>query len=270
MTSGLLDALTAAARQRASRLPASAPGPAAARPPSLAAAIAGRGTVSVIAEFKRESPSAGVIRRGEEAAERAVRYRDAGAAALSVLTEPTRFGGSLGDLTAAARASGLPALMKDFVVSPAQVRAGRDAGASAVLLIARCLDDRRLRALYEEAAEDGLETLVEVHDAAELDRALALPAALIGVNNRDLDTLAVDRRRAASLLPRVPADRIAVAESGYLEPEHLTELRGAADGVLIGTALMRAADPARFFATLSPPAARAPETAEPTIPARAV
>lgn len=256
MTSGsLLDTLTAAARERASLLPASAPGPPPARPPSLAAAVAGRRTVSVIAEFKRRSPSAGAIREDEEPAERAVRYRDAGAAALSVLTEPTRFGGSLGDLTAAARASGLPALMKDFVVAPAQVRAGRDAGASAVLLIVRCLDDRQLRALYEEAVDDGLEALVEVHDAAELDRALALPNALIGINNRDLDTLAVDRRRAASLLPRVPADRIAVAESGYLEPEHLTELRGAADAVLIGAALMRAKDPADFFRPLSRPAA---------------
>ena len=262
MTSGsLLDTLTAAARERASRLPASAPGPPPARPPSLAAAVAGRRTVSVIAEFKRRSPSAGAIREDEEPAERAVRYRDAGAAALSVLTEPTRFGGSLGDLTAAARASGLPALMKDFVVAPAQVRAGRDAGASAVLLIVRCLDDRQLRALYEEAVDDGLEALVEVHDAAELDRALALPNALIGVNNRDLDTLAVDRRRAASLLPRVPADRIAVAESGYLEPEHLTELRGAADAVLIGAALMRAKDPADFFRRASRPA---------TVPAEAV
>lgn len=270
MTSGLLDALTAAARQRASRLPASAPGPPAVRPPSLAAEVAGRRTVSVIAEFKRESPSAGTIRGDEDAAERAVRYRDAGAAALSVLTEPTRFGGSLGDLTAAAGASGLPALMKDFVVAPAQIRAGRDAGASAVLLVARCLDDGELRALYEEAVEDGLDALVEVHDAAELDRALALPAALIGVNNRDLDTLAVDRRRAASLLPRVPADRIAVAESGYLEPEHLTGLRGAADAVLIGTALMRAADPARFFAALSRPAPRAPEAAAAAMRAEAV
>lgn len=256
MTGGpLLDTLVAAARERASRLPASAPGPPAARPPSLAAAVAGRRTVSVIAEFKRRSPSAGTIREDEDAAERALRYRDAGAAALSVLTEPTRFGGSLGDLTAAARASGLPVLMKDFVVAPAQVRAGRDAGASAVLLIARCLDDGQLPALYEEAVNDGLEALVEVHDAAELDRALALPSALIGVNNRDLDTLAVDRRRAASLLPRVPADRIAVAESGYLEPAHLTGLRGAADAVLIGAALMRAANPADFFRRVSRPAA---------------
>lgn len=246
MTPRVLEDLVAAARKRAARLPVSTAGPAVSPPPSFAAAIAGRETLSVIAEFKRRSPSAGAIREDDPAA-RARRYREAGAAALSVLTDPDAFGGSYADLTAAARASGLPALMKDFVVSRAQIRAGRDAGAAAVLLIARCLDDRTLASLHAEARAAGLDTLVEIHDEVELSRALELPEALIGVNNRDLDTLAVDRRRAAALLPRIPADRLAVAESGYLEPGHLDPLRGAADAVLIGTALMRAEDPAAFF-----------------------
>ena len=127
------------------------------------------------------------------------------------------------------------------------------AGASAVLLIVRCLDDARLRHLYREARSLGLDTLIEVHDAAELERALALEDAIVGINNRDLDTLRTDRRRARDLLPRVPAGRIAVAESGYLEPEHLTELRGRADAVLIGTALMRAADPSAFLRAATEP-----------------
>ncbi len=255
---GVLDALTRSAEARAARLaerPLRPTGRPVSRPP-FREALRGRGALSVIAEFKRRSPSAGMIREDDPAG-RARAYRDAGASALSVLTEPDSFGGSFEDLTAAAEASGLPVLMKDFVVHPAQIRAGWAAGASAVLLIVRCLDDRRLRELHGEARALGLDTLVEVHDAAELDRALALEGAVIGVNNRDLDTLTTDRRRAAGLLPTVPPDRVAVAESGYLEPAHLAELRGLADAVLIGSALMRAADPAPFLkaATGSGPSA---------------
>ena len=170
-----------------------------------------------------------------------------------MLTDPDAFGGSLEDLQAASAASGLPILMKDFIVDPVQIRAGWAAGASAVLLIVRCLDDARLRRLHREARSLGLDALVEVHDAAELDRALALEDAIVGINNRDLDTLHTDRRRARDLLPRVVSGRIAVAESGYLEPEHLTELRGRADAVLIGTALMRAADPSAFLRAATEP-----------------
>ena len=205
----------------------------------------------MIAEFKRKSPSAGSLRDDDPGA-RALAYRESGASAVSVLTDPDAFGGSLEDLRAAA-ASGLPILMKDFIVDPAQVRAGWAVGASAVLLIVRCLDDARLRRIHREARSLGLDTLVEVHDAPELDRALALEDAIVGINNRDLDTLRTDRRRARDLLPRVPAGRIAVAESGYLEPEHLTELRGRADAVLIGTALMRAADPSAFLRAATEP-----------------
>ena len=206
----------------------------------------------MIAEFKRKSPSAGSIRDDDPGA-RALAYREAGASAVSVLTDPDAFGGSLADLQAASAASGLPVLMKDFIVDPVQVRAGWASGASAVLLIVRCLDDARMHHLYREARSLGLDTLVEVHDAAELERALALEDAIVGINNRDLDTLRTDRRRARELLPRVPSRRIAVAESGYLEPEHLTELRGRADAVLIGTALMRAADPSAFLRAATEP-----------------
>ena len=204
----------------------------------------------MIAEFKRRSPSAGSL-RDDDPGLRARRYRDAGAAALSVLTDPDGFGGSLEDLTRASRASGLPVLMKDFVVDPAQVRAGWSAGASAILLIARCLDDEELRRLHHEAVSLGLDTLVEIHDERELDRAVALEDAIIGINNRDLDTLETDRGRVLGLLPSLPPERIVVAESGYLEPAHLAELRGRADGVLIGTALMRASDPSVFLRAAS-------------------
>ena len=254
MTEGVLPRLVRAAEARAARLAA---GPPPGRPdqetPSFRDAIGGRAILSVIAEFKRKSPSAGAI-RDDDPGSRARAYRAAGASAISVLTDPDAFGGSFEDLGAASRASSLPILMKDFVVDPAQIRAGWAAGASAVLLIVRCLDDRRLRHLYEEARSLGLDALVEVHDAAELDRALALEDAIVGINNRDLDTLRTDRRRAAALLPRVPPGRIAVAESGYLEPDHLAELRGEADAVLIGTALMRTADPSAFLRAAMEPA----------------
>jgi len=253
VTERVLERLVRAAEARAERLAAEPnPGPPDREPPSFRKAIAGRDALSVIAEFKRKSPSAGAIRDDDPGA-RALAYREAGASAVSVLTDPDAFGGSLADLQAASAASGLPILMKDFIVDPAQIRAGWAAGASAVLLIVRCLDDARLRGLHREARSLGLDTLVEVHDAAELDRALALEDAIVGINNRDLDTLETDRRRARDLLPRVPSGRIAVAESGYLEPEHLAELRARADAVLVGTALMRAADPSAFLRAATEP-----------------
>lgn len=253
MTDRVLARLVRSAEARAKRLAAGLPpGKPEREPPSFGSAIGGRDNLSVIAEFKRRSPSAGAI-RDDDPAVRARAYREAGASAISVLTDPDAFGGSLEDLKTAARVSSLPVLMKDFLVDPVQVRAGWAAGASAVLLIVRCLDDHRLRRLYEEARALGLDTLVEIHDAAELERALALEEAIVGINNRDLDTLETDRRRAAALLPDVPAGRIAVAESGYLEPAHLAELRGKADAVLIGTALMRAPDPAAFLRAAEEP-----------------
>jgi len=160
----------------------------------------------VIAEFKRRSPSEGAIRQ-DDPARRAVGYRDAGAAALSVLTAPDGFDGSLADLTAAALASGLPVLMKDFVVSAEQLRAGWSAGASAALLIVRALRPEALAALYREARRLGLDVLVEVHDRSELAQALDLEEALVGINNRDLDSLETDRRRASRLLGAIPRSR---------------------------------------------------------------
>lgn len=255
MTGRLLAQLVRNAEARAERLAA---GPPPGRPereaPSFRNAIGGRDPLSVIAEFKRKSPSAGALSEDDPAA-RARAYRDAGASAISVLTDPESFGGSLDDLHAAAAASSLPVLMKDFVLDPVQIRAGWAAGASAVLLIVRCLKDSVLHRLYKEARSLGLDVLVEAHDAAELDRALSLEDAVLGINNRDLDTLQTDRRRAAALLGQVPEGRIAVAESGYLEPAHLAELRGRADAVLIGTALMRAPDPSAFLRAATRPVA---------------
>ncbi len=248
MSGGVLPVLVGKAEQRAARLESRSFPPPAVPAPSFRDAIRGRKTLSVIAEFKRRSPSAGALSEADPG-DRALAYRDAGAVALSVLTDPYGFGGSLEDLTRASRAAGLPVLMKDFVVSPAQVRAGWSAGASAVLLIARCLGDVKLRGLSAEAAGLGLDPLIEVHDDSEIERALRLEDAILGINNRDLDTLRTDRRRAVDLLPHIPRDRIVVAESGYLEPGHLSEVRGRADAVLIGTALLRAADPSHFLRT---------------------
>ena len=241
---GVLDELVREARRRARALPD--PGPVRCDRPSFAAALRGRQQLSVIAEFKRGSPSAGRIAADASIADQVFRYREAGAVALSVLTEPTAFGGRDRDLTEAAALVDLPLLMKDFVVDPRQVDHAAALGASAVLLIARCLDDAALEELAAVAGSRSLDVLIECHDEGEIDRALGIPRAVIGVNNRDLDRLVVDRQRALQLLPRIPADRIAVAESGYQEPGQLRALRGLCDAVLIGTALMRARDPGEF------------------------
>jgi tryptophan synthase beta subunit len=207
------------------------------------------GRVAVIAEAKRSSPSAGSLGLGPGSAavaELASRYAAAGVTALSILTEPTRFGGSDDDLAAAARV-GLPVLRKDFVVDPYGVWQARSLGADAVLLIVRALDDDALRRLLATAAEAGLDALIEVHDGDELERALAADATLIGVNARDLATLAVDLDAVAPLLRRAAdAGATVVAESGIDGP---TDVERAADAgaaaVLVGTSLLRSADPAQ-------------------------
>jgi indole-3-glycerol phosphate synthase len=238
---GLVADLVRSARERARRLPAlepSSPPP----PPSFAAAIRGKGRLDVIAEFKRRSPSLGRI--AELDAETQVRrYREAGAAAVSVLTEPSRFGGSMDDLSRAARSSSVPVLMKDFVVDPAQVREAARLGARAVLLILRCLSKSDLDELVSACARYGLTPLLECHDVSEIESALAHDAAVIGANNRDLETLAIDRTLAPRLLAEVPRERLAVAESGYETAEDVRSVRGLADAVLIGSALMKARDP---------------------------
>jgi len=209
-------------------------------------AVVARPGLSLIAEHKRRSPSAGRIRDDLELEEVVGAYERGGAAALSILTEGPNFGGSLEDLRAARRASRLPLLRKDFVVDLYQVYEAVAAGADAVLLIVAALDDRELSALHDEALGLGLSVLVEVHDERELEAALELGARVIGINNRDLKTLQVDTRRTFDLLPRIlaPAQRaLVVSESGFSRPGQLAELDAAGvDGVLIGEALMRSPD----------------------------
>jgi indole-3-glycerol phosphate synthase len=198
-----------------------------------------------VAEVKRRSPSAGVIRDDLHPSERARTYSSAGAAAISVLTDAPFFGGSLADLVAVARDVPVPVLRKDFILDEAQIVEARAAGASAVLLIVRVLEAVRLRGLLGCARGLGLEALVEVHTRAELDAALAADAAIIGVNSRDLDTFRIDVAAAWELLARVPPDRVAIAESGMQSVADVERAAQAgADGVLIGTALSAAAEPA--------------------------
>ena len=199
--------------------------------------------LSVIAEHKRRSPSAGLIRSDLALADVVGAYERGGAAALSILTEGPSFGGSLDDLRAARAAAGLPLLRKDFIVDPYQVHESFAAGADAILLIVAALPAGELSALHAEALSLGLSALVEVHDVRELDIALAVGAAVIGINNRDLKTLEVDTARTFELLPRVAGQALLVSESGFSRPAQLDELaRAGIDGVLIGEALMRSPD----------------------------
>ena len=217
--------------------------------------------LALIAEIKRSSPSQGSfgsVPEGPRAvADLARAYATAGAGAISVLTEPTRFGGSDDDLLAATR-SGMPVLRKDFTVDPYQVWQARALGAGAVLLIARVLGDAELAACLVAAGEAGIDALVEVHDAAELDRALAADATLIGVNARDLDTLDVDRERALELLSSARGSGATlVAESGLAGPGHLAAAAEAgAHAALVGTTLLSAANPAARLAELAATAVR--------------
>lgn len=239
---GLIDELVRTARERARKLPARLPEARAERP-SFVEALRGKATLDVIAEYKRRSPSLGdIAERG--LSERVGRYEQGGAAALSVLTEPTRFNGSFQDLESAAEAVGLPILMKDFVVDPAQLREAAYRGASAVLFIVRCLSRSELTELAHAASELALTPLVECHDAHDIESAVDIENAVVGINNRDLDTLEIDRGLAARLLPEIPDDRVVVAESGYLTADDVRDVRGVADAVLIGSALMQLDDPA--------------------------
>ncbi len=200
--------------------------------------------LSLIAEFKRRSPSAGDISTTATIADQVCAYERGGAAALSVLTDAPHFGGSLEDLRAARAACDLPILRKDFVVDPYQLYEAAVNGADAVLLIVRALDDRELREMYDVARGLDLDCLVEVHDAAELERALELDADVIGINNRNLDEGTVDVATTYELMPDVPAGKTVVAESGISARSELEELeRVGVDAVLIGEALMGAEDP---------------------------
>jgi indole-3-glycerol phosphate synthase len=201
--------------------------------------------VSLIAEHKRRSPSAGEIRAGASVAEVVAAYERGGAAALSILTEGRHFGGSLDDLHAARGASALPILRKDFVVDAYQVYESAVAGADAILLIVAALDDDDLAALNREALALDLDVLVEVHSEEELERALEVADPdVIGINNRDLVDFTVDVERTYELLSDVPAGKTVVSESGFHTRDQLDDLeRVGVDAVLVGESLMRARDP---------------------------
>jgi indole-3-glycerol phosphate synthase len=198
----------------------------------------------VIAEFKRRSPSRGTIREDLTPFAVAQQYETAGAAALSVLTEPEFFGGSLEDLRQARAATMLPTLRKDFVVDEYQIWEARLSGADAVLLIVAALDDAELRGLLGVAGEALLDALVEVHDGAELKRALEAGATLIGVNNRDLRTMEVRLETSLELIADIPGDVVKVSESGIRSSDDLRRLKAAGfDAFLVGEHLMSAPQP---------------------------
>ena len=216
----------------------------AAPPRDIVARLAQPG-LHLIAEVKRRSPSAGDIAAADDAVTRATAYEAGGAAAISVLCEPHWFGGSVADLTAVRAAVGIPVLAKEFVVEARQLPVLRRAGADLVLLLAVLHPQRRLSDLVKRALDLGLEPLVEAHDERELERALATPTRLIGINNRDLRTLDVDPERASRLRQFVPEDRLVIAESGVREASTVAGWRALGfDGALVGEALMRSGNPA--------------------------
>ena len=209
------------------------------------------GGAAVIAEIKKASPSKGVLRADFRPAEIAASYERHGAAALSVLTDAPFFQGAPEYLTAAREAASLPALRKDFLVDAWQVFESRALGADAVLLIAAALDDAEMRDFEAIALALGMAVLVEVHDERELDRALALRTPLLGINNRNLRTFEVALETTLALLPRVPAGRVVVTESGILAKGDVKRLRDAnVHAFLVGEAFMRAADPGAALADL--------------------
>ena len=223
----------AALRRRASDSPT---------PRDFAAALRGEG-VRIIAEIKRRSPSAGLIREDVDPATLAKAYHCGGADAISVLTEQDFFDGRLAYLKAVRQSCPLPILRKDFLFDPYQLYEARACGADAVLLIVAALQDGQLKELHDVAAEQGLAALVEVHDDRELERALDAGARIIGINNRDLRTFQVTLETSMRLAPTIPADRVIVGESGIREPEDIRRLAAAGVGAfLIGEQFMRAAN----------------------------
>jgi indole-3-glycerol phosphate synthase len=239
------------------RVACAEPAPHPERPRGFLAALRQPHQLSIIAEFKRRSPSGGLIRPDATPADIAGLYAASGAAALSVLTDAQFFGGSEVDLAEARGACRLPVLRKDFVIDAYQLREARSIGADAVLLIVRALSDADLQAFLELSRELELDALVETHSANEVRRALDAGARLIGVNNRDLDTLETDVSLAPRLRPLVPADCVFVAESGVSSPSQVATLAEAGvDAVLIGEALLRADDPGARLCELAAVGAR--------------
>jgi indole-3-glycerol phosphate synthase len=220
-------------------------------PPPFGAAL-WRPNVAIVAEVKRRSPSAGPIREDMNPSDRAVQYATHGAAAISILTDAPYFGGSVADLRSAAARCALPVLRKDFILDEIQILEARAAGAAAVLLIVRALPPARLKTLLTFAAGLGLDALVEVHTMTELSTALELDARIIGVNSRDLDTFMIDATAAWKILRQVPADRVAIAESGIAQQSDVMRAAEAgADAVLVGTALSAAAAPETVLRALA-------------------
>jgi len=220
------------------------------------------GQLAVIAEIKRRSPSAGAIKEGASAVGQAMRYREAGASALSILTDEKYFGGTLADLSDVTKqfaqagpapgvslSNPLPCLRKDFMVHPIQVLQARQAGASAILIIVRALTDDEIACLQHAATAAGLDVLYEIHNRDELSRAVAQGARIIGVNNRDLAVFKTDLVLSESLMPHFPKDVVAVSESGIATAADAKRVRlCGAHAVLVGEALMKAADPAALIA----------------------
>lgn len=217
---------------------------------ALRARIAAR-KPAVIAEIKRASPSRGLIRADFDPALIARSYEANGAACLSVLTDREFFGGSAEDLQAARAACALPVLRKDFILDPYQVHEARAWGADCILLIMDAAPDGELLALEREAHAIGLDVLVECHDAAQLERALGLRSALIGINNRDLRTFETRLETTLALVGRIPSDRILVTESGIGQPEDVARLsRSGVSAYLVGSAFMAAPDPGKELSRL--------------------
>ena len=217
---------------------------------ALRAKVAG-GQSAVIAEIKKASPSKGVLREDFVPADIAQTYAEHGAACLSVLTDSQFFQGSVEFLKQARASCQLPVLRKDFLVDPYQVYESRAMGADAVLLIAACLDDAQMKDMEAIARGLYMSVLVEVHDAAELERALALKSPLIGVNNRNLRTFETSLETTLALVDKLPADRLLITESGIREREDVLRMRAAGvHAFLVGEAFMRADDPGAALATL--------------------
>jgi len=209
------------------------------------------GEMSVIAEVKRSSPSKGVLAEIIDPAELAKKYEAAGASAISVLTEKRKFNGSLADLTAVRNAVQLPILRKDFMVDEYQFYEARAYGADLVLLIVAALSKSQLRDYYDLATELGMSALVEVHTDQELEDAMAIDPKIIGVNSRNLKTLEVDPEIFVSLLPKIPSEKVKVAESGIANRSQVMAAQAAgANVILVGEALVKAGDPISSMASL--------------------
>lgn len=241
------------------------------RPPSFAAALRrADGKLAVIAEIKRRSPSAGDIKAGASSLDQAKRYQAAGADALSVLTDEKYFGGTLDDLrgvTTHFRATppARPCIRKDFMVHPIQVLEARASGASAILIIVRALTDDEIKTLAAAAAAAGLDALYEIHNEAEIGRAVAHGAKLIGVNNRDLAIFKTDLGLSERLIPLFPKGVTAISESGIFTAADAARVTAAgAHAVLVGEALMKAPDPAELIAQFRSPASASTLAASPS------